>query len=92
MHLWNNVLVQLGYWKDIAPPEDSFLWRVWDEQGLLHLFKATYPVDIMRQMVRNYRLRKSGADIGILQSSRQLLPSLGRTLGPRLRALQQLGS
>ena len=88
-HLWNNIVVAMGVWKELAPPEGSFLHRRLAEQGSLGLFRDVYPAAVMRRMVENWRLRKTGGDIGILALSRQVLPSAMRTAGPRVRALMQ---
>ena len=88
-HLWNNLVVSMGVWKELAPPEGSFLWHALAHAGTLELFRDVYPADVMRRMVANWRFRKTGADIGALALARQALPSLGRTLGPRLRGLLQ---
>ena len=89
LHLWNNLVVSLGYWKDLAPPKDSYLWRELRRLELLHLFKDTYPAEVMRAMVTNWRFRKSGADIGVLKLARQAGPSIVRTVAPRIRSLRQ---
>jgi hypothetical protein len=90
MHLWNNIVVNLGVWKELAPPEGSFLWAQLQHKGLLGLFRDVYPEQIMQNMVTNWLYRKSGGDIGALRLARQVLPSLARTTGPRLRALWQM--
>jgi hypothetical protein len=89
LHLWNNIIVRLGYWKELAPPEDSFLWLKLREFGLLSLFRDTYPADVMRNMVTNWMLRKSGGDIGALKLARQVVPSIVRSAVPRIRSFRQ---
>lgn len=89
LHLWNNIVVRMGVWKELAPPEGSFLWACLRDRGLLYFFRDTYPVDVMRHMVTNWKLRKNGADIGMLKLARQVFPSIIRTAAPRLRALLQ---
>ncbi|HJS83900.1 MAG TPA: hypothetical protein VJ779_00380 [Acetobacteraceae bacterium] len=89
LHLWNNIVVRMGVWKELAPPEGSFLWMCLRERGLLHLFRDTYPAEVMRHMVTNWKFRKSGADIGVVQVARQVFPSMIRTTAPRVRALFQ---
>ena len=79
LHLWNNIVVQLGVWKNLAPPEGSFLHELLAEGGHLGLFEATYPAPIMRRMVENWRLRHTGADVGVGNLVRQLLPGAIRT-------------
>jgi hypothetical protein len=90
LHLWNNIVVRLGVWKELAPPEGSFLWICLRDRGLLHLFRDTYPVDVMRHMVANWQFRKNGADIGVVKLARQVFPSMIRTTAPRVRALMQV--
>jgi hypothetical protein len=79
LHLWNNIIDQIGYWKELAPPEGSFLRALFVADGSEKLFRDAYPVSIMRQNVENFRLRKSGEDLGIKQITRQILPSINRT-------------
>ncbi len=89
LHLWNNIVVRMGVWKELAPPEGSFLWTCLRERGLLHLFRDTYPAEVMRHMVTNWKFRKNGADIGVVKLARQVFPSMIRTTAPRIRALMQ---
>ncbi|MCY7396077.1 MAG: hypothetical protein LH468_08000 [Nocardioides sp.] len=79
LHLWNNIVVQLGIWKDLAPPRGSYLHHLLELDNSLHLFRETYPEDVMRRMVENWRLRFSGADVGGGNLLRQLGPSALRT-------------
>ena len=80
VHLWNNIVDTLGYWKAMAPPPGSYLARKLSEDGSLALFRDTYPEPVIRRMILNFRMRKSGEDLGIKQLVTQLVPSLGRTL------------
>jgi hypothetical protein len=89
LHLWNNILVRMGVWKELAPPEGSFLWDCLYDSGLLSLFRNTYPAEVIRRMVETWHFRKNGADIGILQVMRQVFPGMVRTATPRVRALMQ---
>ncbi len=89
LHLWNNIVVRLGYWKELAPPEGSFLWSRLQALGLLGNFRDTYPASVMSQMVENWNFRKTGADIGALRMARQIGPSIMRSAVPRIRALVQ---
>jgi hypothetical protein len=89
LHLWNNIVVRLGYWKEMAPPAGSFLWKQLHRLGLLHVFRDTYPAEIMENMVTNWLLRKSGGDIGVVKLVRQVVPSIVRTATPRVRSLLQ---
>ena len=79
VHLWNNIVDRLGVWKALAPPSGSFLARHFEADGSLCFFRDAYPEKVMSQMVENWRLRKNGADLGIANLSRQLVPSVFRT-------------
>lgn len=79
LHLWNNIVVELGFWKHIAPPEGSFLHEKLAEAGVLDLFEGTYPAPVMRRMIENWRLRYTGGDVGIGNLVRQLVPGALRT-------------
>ena len=89
LHLWNNIVVRLGYWKELAPPEGSFLWARLEALGLLGYFRETYPAKVMSQLVTNWLYRKSGGDIGVLGVARQIGPSILRSAMPRGRKLIQ---
>jgi hypothetical protein len=79
VHLWNNIVDRLGIWKMLAPPRGSYLWQRFEQDDSLQYFTATYPEKVMRQMVENWVLRKNGQDLGIVNLSRQLVPSALRT-------------
>jgi hypothetical protein len=79
VHLWNNIVTSLGYWKKIAPPEGSYLYERFSIDGSLDLFADFYPEKIMTQMVENYRLRLSGGAIGVGSIVRQAVPSVKRS-------------
>ena len=79
VHLWNNIVDTLGYWKRFAPPEGSFLFNALSADGTIKFFEETYPSKVMRKMIMNWRLRKTGGDIGIRQLSTQIIPSVYRT-------------
>ncbi|WP_428374968.1 hypothetical protein [Lichenicoccus sp.] len=80
LHLWNNIVDRLGIWKKHAPPVGSFLHVHFQSDGVLELFDEPYPVAIMRQMIENFRLRKSGGDLGIKGLLKQAVPSVERTI------------
>ena len=84
VHLWNNIVDRLGVWKMLAPPPGSFLANRFEQDGSLGFFAGTYPEKVMRAMVENWRLRQDGSALGIGNLSRQLLPSIGRTVRHRL--------
>lgn len=79
IHLFNNAIVRMGYWKDMAPPIGSFLHEKLGEGDLLRYFDETYPVQVMRNMLDNFRLRMSGQALGIKSIVREFVPSLMRT-------------
>ena len=79
VHLWNNIVDTLGYWKRFAPPRGSFLFSCFHADGTIDLFDDVYPENIMRNMIVNWRMRKTGEDLGIRQLSTQVVPSLLRT-------------
>lgn len=79
LHLWNNIVVQLGIWKHLAPPEGSFLHEQLAEAGQLQAYEGTYPADVMRRMIENWRLRHTGGDVGVGNLLRQLAPGALRT-------------
>lgn len=89
LHLWNNIVVRMGFWKELAPPEGSFIWNCLHDRGLLPLFRDTYPAEVMHRMVETWQFRKNGADIGIVKLIKQVFPSMVRTVAPRVRALMQ---
>jgi hypothetical protein len=90
VHLWNNIVVKMGVWKELAPPAGSFLHARLQQQGSLDLFRDTYPEAVMRNMASNWLLRKSGGDIGVIKLAKQVFPSLLRTTVPRVRAMWQM--
>ncbi len=79
VHLWNNIVDRMGVWKSMAPPVGSFLYKQFEQDGSLSLFRDVYPEGVMRQMVENWRMRKDGGDLGIAKLSRQIVPSILRT-------------
>ncbi|MFT9016034.1 MAG: hypothetical protein ABF990_09900 [Acetobacter sp.] len=79
VHLFNNIMVKMGYWKDMAPPVGSALHDAMARTDGLKFFRDTYPADVMRNVINNYRLRLSGGDLGIKGLIRQAIPSIRRT-------------
>ena len=79
LHLWNNIVVQLGVWKTLAPPEGSWLHELFAADDSLDFFQGAYPAAVMRRMVENWRFRFSGADLSAGMLARQLVPSVLRT-------------
>ncbi len=81
IHLFNNILTSLGYWKEFAPPEGSYLHDRLSEAGLIPLFSGVYPERVMRACIENFRFRQNGKALGIKAVLRQIIPSIGRTYG-----------
>lgn len=79
VHLWNNIVTALGYWKQIAPPAGSYLYERFAADGSLDLFQDRYPETIMARMVENYRMRLNGAALGVGSILRQAVPSVRRS-------------
>ena len=79
VHLWNNIVTSLGYWKTMAPPEGSFLHARFAADGSLPLFADCYPAAVMARMVQNYRHSLNGAALGIGSIIRQAVPSIRRS-------------
>jgi len=80
LHLWNNIVDQLGFWKDLLPPKGSFLQHLFAENGSQTYFRSTFPVGNMRRLVENWRAGRSGNQLGIGSVVRQMVPSVGRTV------------
>lgn len=79
VHLWNNIVTSLGYWKKFAPPEGSFLHARFATDGSLGLFSDCYPEAVMARMVANYRYSLNGAVLGLGSIVRQAVPSVRRS-------------
>ena len=79
VHLWNNIVTALGYWKALAPPAGSYLHHRFEQDGSLDLFAGCYPANVMERMVENYRFRLNGEGVGFGSIVRQALPSIKRS-------------
>ncbi|MCS0493947.1 hypothetical protein NVS89_02480 [Ancylobacter sp. MQZ15Z-1] len=79
VHLFNNILTTIGYWKSIAPPAGSYLHHLLEKNELLFLFRETYPENVMRAVVTNYLYRQNGKALGIKAILREFVPSMVRT-------------
>ena len=55
LHLWNNIVERAGYWKELSPPEGSFLHAKFAELGLLGGFRDIYPERVVNQLYENWR-------------------------------------
>ncbi|MCJ8145218.1 hypothetical protein MKI84_20035 [Ancylobacter sp. A5.8] len=79
LHIFNNILTKIGYWKQMLPPDGSYLHHVLKENNSLSLFKETYPEDVMRAIVFNFIYRQNGKALGIKSIIREFVPSMIRT-------------
>jgi hypothetical protein len=79
LHLFNNVLVRMGYWKSIAPPVGSYLHACFKAKDALRFFDATYPEAVMRQVLHNFAASRTGEDLGIKAVIDQIVPSIARS-------------
>jgi hypothetical protein len=79
LHLWNNIVERLGFWKEYLPPEDSYLHDLFIEKGCGRYFRGVFPLRNMKQLVDNWRSRQTGIHLGVRRVFRQLLPSIQRT-------------
>ncbi len=79
LHLWNNIVDRLGFWKDYLPPQGSYLHDVFVEKGCASLFRGVFPLRNMRQLIENWHSRQTGQHLGVRSVMRQLLPSIQRT-------------
>jgi hypothetical protein len=86
LHLWNNIVAKVGIWKDVLPPEGSYLQRRFVDDGMGALFQGTFPADAMRHVVDNYRMRMSGNFDDVRRLAKLALPGLKR------RTLRQVNS
>jgi hypothetical protein len=80
VHLWNNIVERLGIWKQIGPPAGSFLHKCFKNDNSLDRFAELYPASVMQNMIENWRLRKSGGDLGVKQIAKRFFPSIARTV------------
>lgn len=82
LHLWNNLVVKMGLFKAIGPPQGSYLHAVFERVGVLDLFTTFYPEAVMKTMIHN-AVDKLGEDAGIRKLVRLVGPSLRSTIGRR---------
>ncbi len=64
LHLWNNVIERSGYWKELAPPEGSYLHARFEELGLLPGFKDVYPEKVMLRVFETWLHSMTGERLG----------------------------
>ena len=79
LHLWNNIVDRLGFWKEYLPPAGSYLHSALIERGCQEYFRGEFPLKNMRQLIENWQARQTGDQLGIRSVVRQLVPSIHRT-------------
>jgi hypothetical protein len=79
LHLFNNILTTMGYWKEMAPPKGSYLYEQLEEMELIPFFPGVYPERVMQNCVENFQFRQNGKALGIRAVLREIVPSMGRT-------------
>lgn len=79
LHLWNNIVDRLGFWKDFLPPQGAYLHELFVDAGCEPFFQGTFPLKNMRQLVENWQSRQTGEHLGIRNVVRQFVPSIQRT-------------
>jgi hypothetical protein len=87
LHLFNNVLVRMGYWKSIAPPVGSYLHACFQAADALRFFEATYPETVMRHLAHNFVASQTGEDLGLKAVLTQMLPSAARSYAHHAKAI-----
>ncbi|MDN7353110.1 hypothetical protein [Acetobacter senegalensis] len=79
LHLFNNILNKIGYWKDISPPEGSYLYGILKKIEAIDFFQGIYPDYVMKNIINNYNFRLNGKDLGLKNIIKQVVPSVYRT-------------
>lgn len=86
LHLYNNILQKIGYFKNLLPPEGSYLYEVLapfaEEAG----FSGVYPARVVRAMVDGWELRFSGKELGLGAVLRRFGPAVRTTVRRRIWA------
>lgn len=77
IHLYNNILQKIGFYKNLLPPEGSALHAYLQPFAAEAGFLGTYPASVVRAMVEGWRSRFNGTDLG--------LGAVIRCFGPALR-------
>jgi hypothetical protein len=83
VHLFNNILQKVGYLKSALPPPGSYLGILLEDRGVVPLFTGAYDAETVRALATNWQFRFSGNAIGFGALTRQIMPSLRRTLSRR---------
>jgi hypothetical protein len=79
LHVFNNVICRMGYWKSMAPPAGSYLYERIKETDGLRFFQDVYPEAVMRQVVLNFRAAQTGDGLGVKSLILQAAPSVVRS-------------
>lgn len=86
IHLYNNILQKIGYYKDIMPPEGSYLHDLLKPYANEAGFIGTYPARAVRAMVEGWQLRFSGKELGLGAVARRFLPAVNTSIRRRIWA------
>lgn len=86
IHLYNNILQKIGFYKNLLPPEGSALHALLKPFAAEAGFIGTYPAPVVRAMVEGWRSRFDGTDLGIGAVIRRVGPGLRTTARRRLWA------
>jgi len=87
VHLFNNILVRMGYWKVIAPPVRSYLHALFAASDALRFFETTYPEAVMRHLTHNFVASHTGEELGLKAVLTQILPSALRSYAHHAKAI-----
>jgi hypothetical protein len=85
IHLYNNIWDKIGYYKELLPPEGSYLHEFLNLMPISREFKGIYPAAVVRALVEGWRLRFSGEALSIGPVLKQIVPCTLRTM-KRLRS------
>ena len=89
LHLWNNIVTKAGIWKDVLPPQGSYLERCFVEGGTADLFQGVFPAAAMRHVIDNYRMRMSGSLKDVKRLAQLSLPGMRRRTARQIERLLQ---
>lgn len=80
IHLYNNIWDKMGYYKELLPPEGSYLYDLLSSKPIAKQFKGVYPEAVVRALVHGWNQRFSGEALSVGSILKQLVPSTRRTL------------
>jgi hypothetical protein len=84
VHLYNNILGRIGYYKYLMPPTGSYLNEYIKNNSYDSMFCGTYPSEAVRNMVEGWKLRFNGKWVGTKALASQIMPSIHRSIRRRL--------